>query len=89
MANAWQEDAPLFTLHFISWSADVSHRADPANDIALNALYSTAFDRHLTSFDEDFRLVLSPKIKTKSGDVMIQEYFLNYAGKLSQGELCN
>lgn len=47
----------LVASHIIPWSEDVSRRADPTNGIALNALYDKAFDRHLISFDEDFRLV--------------------------------
>jgi putative restriction endonuclease len=71
----------LVASHIIPWSEDESRRADPTNGIALNALYDKAFDRHLISFDEDFRLVLSPKIKEKQKDEMIQTYFLNYEGK--------
>lgn len=71
----------LVASHIIPWSEDVSRRADPTNGIALNALYDKAFDRHLISFDEDFRLVLSPKIKAKSEETMIQEYFFRYEGK--------
>ncbi len=72
----------LVASHIIPWSVDESRRADPTNGIALNGLYDKAFDRHLISFDEDFRLVLSPKIKTKTEDAMVQEYFLNYEGKV-------
>ncbi|WP_425319583.1 hypothetical protein [Cellvibrio mixtus] len=49
--------------------------------MALNALYDKAFDRHLISFDGDFRLVLSPKVKAKTEDAMVQEYFLRYEGE--------
>lgn len=72
----------LVASHIIPWSEDVSRRADPTNGIALNALYDKAFDRHLISFDEDFRLVLSPRIKAKVEDVMVQEYFLCFEGKI-------
>ena len=72
----------LVASHIIPWSEDVSRRADPTNGIALNALYDKAFDRHLISFDEDFRLVLSPRIKAKAEDAMVQEYFLRFEGKV-------
>ncbi|HOY22521.1 MAG TPA: hypothetical protein PK002_05170 [Cellvibrio sp.] len=49
--------------------------------IALNALYEKAFDRHLISFDEDFRLVLSNRIKAQWTDERVQEYFLKLEGK--------
>lgn len=70
----------LVASHIIPWAENESRRADPTNGIALNALYDKAFDRHLISFDEDFRLVLSPRIKAE--DAMIQEYFLRFEGKV-------
>lgn len=72
----------LVASHIIPWSEDVSRRADPTNGIALNALYDKAFDRHLISFDENFRLVLSEKIKAKTKDEMVREYFLRHEGKV-------
>ncbi len=71
----------LVASHIIPWAQDESRRADPTNGIALNALYDKAFDRHLISFDEDFKLVVSEKIKAKAKDKIIQEYFLKFEGK--------
>ena len=71
----------LVASHIIPWAEDESRRADPTNGIALNALYDKAFDRHLISFDEEFRLVLSPKIKEKTEDEMVKQYFLEHEGK--------
>ncbi len=56
----------LVASHIIPWAEDESRRADPTNGIALNALYDKAFDRHLISFDENFRLVLSHQIKAQA-----------------------
>ena len=53
----------LVASHIIPWSQDESRRADPTNGICLNALHDQAFDRHLITFDEDFRLVVSEKLK--------------------------
>jgi putative restriction endonuclease len=72
----------LVASHIIPWSENESRRADPTNGIALNALYDKAFDRHLISFDEELRLVVSPKLKAKSEDAVIQEYFLEKEGKV-------
>lgn len=71
----------LVASHIIPWAEDESRRADPTNGIALNALYDKAFDRHLISFDEDFRLVLSDKIKSQSKDETIKKYFVEFDGK--------
>lgn len=71
----------LVASHIIPWSEDESRRADPTNGIALNALYDKAFDRKLISFDENFRLVLSDRIKKQYKDEMVKEYFLEFEGK--------
>jgi putative restriction endonuclease len=71
----------LVASHIIPWADDESRRADPTNGIALNALYDKAFDRKLISFDENFRLVLSERIKKQSKDEMVKEYFLKFEGK--------
>lgn len=72
----------LVASHIIPWAEDESRRADPTNGIALNALYDKAFDRHLISFDEDFRLVLSDRIKAQAKDEVVKEYFLKVEGKV-------
>lgn len=71
----------LVASHIIPWAKDESRRADPTNGIALNALYDKAFDRHLISFDEDFRLALSPKLKSNTNDEIVEEYFLRHENK--------
>lgn len=40
-----------------------------------------AFDRHLISFDQDFRLVLSERLKKETKDEMVKEYFWCFEGK--------
>jgi putative restriction endonuclease len=70
----------LVASHIIPWSENEARRADPTNGIALNPLYDKAFDRHLISFDEEYRLVLSPMIKADSEDEVIQEYFVRLEG---------
>lgn len=49
----------LVASHIIPWSKNEGRRADPTNGLCLNALHDKAFDRHLITFDEDFRLVVS------------------------------
>jgi putative restriction endonuclease len=71
----------LVASHIIPWAEDESRRADPTNGIALNALYDKAFDRHLISFDENFRLVLSERLKAQAKDEMVKEYFTRLEGK--------
>jgi len=49
----------LIASHIIPWSENEDRRADPTNGLSLNALHDKTFDRHLITFDEDFRLVVS------------------------------
>lgn len=53
----------LIASHIIPWSESESRRADPTNGLCLNALHDKAFDRHLITFDEDCRLVVSSILK--------------------------
>jgi len=55
----------LIASHIIGWSENESRRADPTNGICLNALHDKAFDRHLLTFDEDYRVVLSSALKSR------------------------
>ena len=49
----------LIASHIIPWSENEDRRADPTNGLSLNALHDKAFDRHLITFDENCRLVVS------------------------------
>lgn len=57
----------LIASHIIPWSESEDRRADPTNGLCLNTLHDKAFDRHLITFDEDFRLVVSSFLK--KGDI--------------------
>lgn len=57
----------LIASHIIPWSVNENRRVDPTNGLCLNALHDKAFDRHLITFDEDCRLVVSSFLK--KGDV--------------------
>ncbi len=59
--------------HIVGWAEDKEPRLNPANGLCLSATYDAAFDRHLISFDEDYRMIFSPSLK---------EYYSNKAFKL-------
>ena len=48
--------------HILSWSEYPSHRMWPTNGICLNALHDRAFDRHMISFDDDWRMLVSSNL---------------------------
>ena len=66
--------------HISAWSEDAANRMNPSNGLCLSATYDAAFDKHLISFDEDFRLVLSRSIRDFCTDKIHKEYFLAYEG---------
>ena len=67
--------------HIIPWSEREDTRLDPANGLCLSATYDAAFDKHLITFDEDYRLVVSPTIKEAYSSDTFKTHFLNFEGK--------
>jgi predicted restriction endonuclease len=50
----------------VGWAEDHSVRLNPQNGICLNALHDRAFDRHLISFDEDYRLIIAQDVPSEA-----------------------
>jgi len=67
--------------HIVPWSADVHRRTDPRNGIALNALYDRAFDRGLITFDEEWRVVLSPRLRVDDPPPLHRDGLLGIEGR--------
>jgi putative restriction endonuclease len=67
--------------HISPWAEDVENRLNPENGLCLSATYDAAFDRHLISFDEDYRLVVSRQIKDHYTDAAAKSYFLDLEGR--------
>jgi len=70
----------LIASHIIRWSDDESRRADPTNGLCLNALHDKAFDRHLITFDENFRLVVSRLLKKREIPEFLTVNFVKLEG---------
>ncbi|NLF99423.1 MAG: HNH endonuclease [Lentisphaerae bacterium] len=66
--------------HIIPWRDSIERRADPRNGIALNALYDRAFDRGLITFDEEMRLVVSSRLKSKNPPTLQRQALLEVEG---------
>lgn len=66
--------------HIVAWSVDRENRMNPENGIILSATYDAAFDKHLISFDEDYRMIVSKEIKDHYTSEVAKEYFLNKEG---------
>lgn len=67
--------------HIIPWAERVNTRLNPENGLCLSATYDAAFDKYFISFDEDYRLILSPILKEEYTSTAFKEYFLNFEGK--------
>lgn len=48
--------------HILPWSSHPDQRMWPTNGICLNALHDRAFDRHMISFDEEWRMMIAPHV---------------------------
>lgn len=67
--------------HIVAWAEDKANRMNPENGILLSATYDAAFDQHLISFDEDYRMIVSKEIKEYYTNAVTREYFENFEGK--------
>ena len=66
--------------HISGWAQDPLNRMNPANGLCLSATYDAAFDKHLISFDPDFRMILSSSLKDYYTNDAFKEYFLQKEG---------
>lgn len=66
--------------HIVAWSEDKENRMNPENGILLSATYDAAFDRHLISFDDQYRMIVSKEIKDHYSSAAAKEYFLKKEG---------
>lgn len=67
--------------HIVAWAEDKRHRMNPENGLCLSATYDAAFDKHLISFDEDYRMIVSKEIKEYYTNEVTKEYFERFEGK--------
>ncbi|MBQ0161350.1 MAG: HNH endonuclease [Bacteroidales bacterium] len=66
--------------HIVAWKEDKKNRMNPENGLCLSATYDAAFDRHLISFDEDYRMIISREIKEYYTNQATKDYFEKYEG---------
>lgn len=67
--------------HIIPWAESEEHRADPRNGLCLAATFDAAFDRGLISFDDDYRLLLSPRLETFLPHPELEAIFVATTGR--------
>lgn len=64
-----------------SWASDTKNRMNPENGLCLSATYAAAFECHLISFDEDYRLIFAPSLKDHCTSEAFKEQFQRLHGK--------
>ena len=67
--------------HISEWAKDKKNRMNPENGLCLSATYDAAFDRHLISLDEDYRLIFSTSLKEHYTNEAFKEQFQRLHGK--------
>lgn len=64
----------LVASHIVPWSADIENRLNPRNGLCLSTLHDRAFDSYLFALTDDFRVVLSARLKA-SKDMLLRDAF--------------
>ena len=67
--------------HIIRWADDKDNRMNPENGLCLSGTYDLAFDQHLISFDEDYRMIVGNEISDHFTNAVTRDYFKKYSGK--------
>ncbi len=72
----------LIASHILPWSAHPESRLDVRNGLCLSRLHDAAFDNGLIAFDDNLRLLLSPKLKLHFSNPSIDSNFGLYEGRM-------
>lgn len=67
--------------HISEWSKDKNNRMNPENGLCLCGTYDLAFDQHLISFDEKYRMIIGREIREHFTNTSTRDHFEKYVGK--------
>lgn len=67
--------------HIIRWADDKENRMNPENGLCLSGTYDLAFDQHLISFDENYRMIVGNEISEHFTNTVTRDYFKKFIGK--------
>lgn len=71
----------LIASHILPWISHEAERLNVRNGICLNRLHDAAFDHGLIGFDDEFRLVLSTKLKSVLPSGAVEYHFEAFEGR--------
>ncbi|MDK2122648.1 HNH endonuclease signature motif containing protein [Chitinimonas sp. DQS-5] len=69
----------LIASHIVPWSKDKLNRLNPSNGLCLSALHDRAFDQGLITLNDDFKIIISDKLKRQE-DTFIKSVLLPLEG---------
>ena len=64
----------LVASHIVPWRDDKANRLNPSNGLCLSAIHDKAFDHHLFSLTDDYRVVLSKGLEL-TNDALLRKVF--------------
>lgn len=70
--------------HIVPWAKNEMARLDPCNGLYLSATYDAAFDQHLFTLDDEYRIVLGRELKEQGTELSVQTHFIAKEGNKIQ-----
>lgn len=70
----------LIASHILPWAEFPEQRSNPANGLCLSRIHDAAFDRGLLTFDRDFRVVLSKRLRDYLPHESVRANFFVFEG---------
>ena len=64
------EPGLLIASHIVPWSKDKTNRLNPSNGLCLSAIHDRAFDKGFITISDDFRVIVSRKLRRKKDDFL-------------------
>ena len=71
----------LIASHIIPWAENQKERLNPENGLCLSALYDRAFDQGFIGFDNQYRVLISDKLKAYSSELYYEKHFASIKGQ--------
>lgn len=74
----------LIASHILPWGSHPDQRLNVRNGLSLSRLHDAAFDRGLIAFDDNLKLLLSPRLKAEVAQRALADNFAAYEGEALQ-----
>ena len=71
----------LIASHILPWSTHETERLNVRNGLSLSRLHDSAFDQGLITFDDNLRMIVSPRLKAELPQRAVEENFGAYTGE--------